>query len=1787
MAGAGDVNGDGYADVIIGARGYSNGQTAEGRVYVYYGSAGGLGSAPDWVAESDYAGAWFGYAVAAAGDVNDDGYGDVIIGSPYDGDGVVAGGKAYVYYGSSAGLGAAPWVVASDQAGSELGVGSGVSGVGDVNGDGIDDVLVGAQGYDNGETNEGQVFLYLGALAGLGESPAWTMESNQAEANLGWAVGYAGDLNQDGAAELLFSADEFDTALSNAGRVYLYAGQAPFLGAAPYWTADGTQTNGRFGHVVGTAGDVDGNGYADLLLGQQHYANGQSLEGRALVYYTSVITPLQPVADFTASPASGGVPLTVTFTNNSAYATEFLWSFGDGVTSTLVNPVHVYTQTGSFTVTLTAVNDHGTSARSQAVAVTSTLQANFVGAPQSGPAPLTVVFSNLSTGANDYLWQFGDSLTSTLASPTHTYAEVGTYTVTLTAFGFEGTDILTRANYISATLQEISLLKAAPGLVEAGSPITYTLTVSNGQSSDLTNLVITDTLPGNAYYVSGGTLIGNVVSWTVPALAAHDAVQVQYVVTATEKVVNDDYALRADDGIFVRGQEEVVTFISQLPNGFWWNDDFFYRRPLTLTALLPIEGEGVQANTVAFTLNGTDTLIDAGKLRQDGRDLRVTYRDEWGWHVLPAQVSPVISPSVTITFSLQAPIIDTCASYWLYYGNAIADRMSRLEPAPLTEGQIITDVVGSSVVTPTVSFWADTRQAWEPAVITFTSAVTPAVDNLIWNFGDGITLTGQLTQTSHAYAAGVYTVTLTAVTTDSMEVTYGYADYLTILSDRSSDVTIAVGVEEIPVITQTLTTGIGGSFPSAQSDLIVSFPDNAITQTLVITHTPYRAEVGQNQGVLNRFDLSAAAQVSGEPVTQFAEPVTLSFDFTQYNLTPEEAETLLFFYWDAAAADWQPITTTVNVAAGIATAATSHFSDFTIATNFGLGGPPALRRLPSVSGGGVDLLTGAATYVYPLEVPPGTNGMQPNLSLVYNSGAADTLLNQQADLVGLGFELAGLGWIQYDPETRAYYLNLNGVSEKLVLDDSGPGNTYRTEHETFWRIEHKTGGENGVGSQLYWVVTTQDGTRYRFGYNPDSASLYADSDDYHIYRFNLDRVQDLYNNTFSVTYEEREDTKAIPNPPYNRVYEASAQTVSIVYSNTLQAAPTRQIEFVYTTTQQTNEYSGWRADFPGKADQGPGQEYAYTEALDSVRMLVDPEGTGNFELVRVYDFDYTYYVQENELPEPSEYGPQHYHLMLTGITEYGSDGASMLPSTVFTYAETGHLAMIDNGYGGKIHYLYEPVDHAAKVSEYYNGSLIHWERNAEEPDTDRWRVYERFMENSAVHEGFGFFYSYDPAVFMEGEFRGHPEVTVLDAEGGETTTTYSLGRFAQAYQDSQDYAWESLWGRPVEAVVTQGGVRLSQVNTTYIHTGATAGRPSNVRSRINNGSSVSASYEYDSYGNVTAIRENGFSGTNADDRLTRITYVLPSAANGYVTNRQLAVVVRNYLNAEVAQTEYDYQLYSIGSVAGITVTQFDISGHETLPLVSYAHFDPVGNVDLSWSGVPTNAMAIAYDPIHHTFPVTVTYPIGDLVEVAEYDAKYGIATSQTDVNGLITITNLDTFGRVDGETGANGPVDYDYNTEGANGLTVTAVHDGSVGAADDLSVSQQYNGLGQLVQTQAPGGILTDYEYDGLGRLLRQSLPYTSVAGRWLETTYDALGRPIEVETVDGTSTYSYANWPFVTITDALGQAKQYRLDAYGRIVRVTEYSGTLALNTDYEYDLLGNLTRIEDAGRECHHHDL
>jgi YD repeat-containing protein len=162
-------------------------------------------------------------------------------------------------------------------------------------------------------------------------------------------------------------------------------------------------------------------------------------------------------ANFTASPVTGTAPLTVTFTNTSQPVngiTSYLWNFGDGVTSTITNPVKTYAP-GYYTVTLTAWSGSLKDVITRTRLITASVKADFTGSPTSGRAPLAVTFNNASQPANgisSYLWKFGNGATSTLTNPVQTYASVGVYSVTLTANTSSGMkDTLTRTRYITIT----------------------------------------------------------------------------------------------------------------------------------------------------------------------------------------------------------------------------------------------------------------------------------------------------------------------------------------------------------------------------------------------------------------------------------------------------------------------------------------------------------------------------------------------------------------------------------------------------------------------------------------------------------------------------------------------------------------------------------------------------------------------------------------------------------------------------------------------------------------------------------------------------------------------------------------------------------------------------------------------------------------------------------------------------------------------------------------------------------------------------------------------------------------------------------------------------------------------------------------------------------------------------------------------------------------------------------------------------------------------------------------
>jgi hypothetical protein len=102
-----------------------------------------------------------------------------------------------------------------------------ISNAGDINADGYDDVVVGADWYDNGQSNEGAVFVHMGSATGLETTPAAILESNQVEANMGRSVSRAGDVNNDGYDDIIVSAWLYDPGVTNAGRVYIYHGRHP------------------------------------------------------------------------------------------------------------------------------------------------------------------------------------------------------------------------------------------------------------------------------------------------------------------------------------------------------------------------------------------------------------------------------------------------------------------------------------------------------------------------------------------------------------------------------------------------------------------------------------------------------------------------------------------------------------------------------------------------------------------------------------------------------------------------------------------------------------------------------------------------------------------------------------------------------------------------------------------------------------------------------------------------------------------------------------------------------------------------------------------------------------------------------------------------------------------------------------------------------------------------------------------------------------------------------------------------------------------------------------------------------------------------------------------------------------------------------------------------------------------------------------------------------------------------------------------------------------------------
>ena len=294
VSGAGDVSGDGFDDVIIRAR----------SVYVIYGQATntsidlasfatGQGFRIDGIAAE----VWAHSSVAGAGDVNGDGFDDMIAG---DVTANLGSGRSYVIYGQVSNTNVDLASLTADRGfrihgpASNTFFGASVSGAGDVNGDGLDDVIIGAHNANyNSRISSGSSYVIYGqasntdiALASLTAAQGFRIDGAAAIDQCGYSVSGAGDVNGDGLDDVIVGAYRASSARGGSGSSYVVYGQASntnvdlaALATDQGFRIDGARAGDMSGRSVAGAGDVDGDGRADLIIGTDFAGNSRPLSG--------------------------------------------------------------------------------------------------------------------------------------------------------------------------------------------------------------------------------------------------------------------------------------------------------------------------------------------------------------------------------------------------------------------------------------------------------------------------------------------------------------------------------------------------------------------------------------------------------------------------------------------------------------------------------------------------------------------------------------------------------------------------------------------------------------------------------------------------------------------------------------------------------------------------------------------------------------------------------------------------------------------------------------------------------------------------------------------------------------------------------------------------------------------------------------------------------------------------------------------------------------------------------------------------------------------------------------------------------------------------------------------------------------------------------------------------------------------------------------------------------------------------------------------------------------------
>ena len=288
VAPAGDVNGDGVTDFIVGDPSNSSVAQFAGRAYLFLGPLTSDIDTSKAVAtiSAEAFGDNLGFSVASAGDVNGDGFDDILIGARSNDDNGIQSGRVYLFYGPVSGSLAATTADAIIEGAAFDEIGRAVAPLGDVNGDGFDDIVVGSDIAGGG--SRGEIFIFNGPLSGTRTvaSADATITGSFANESFGASIASAGDINGDGVNDIIVGAPRFPLNGADTGRAYVFFG--PVTGSLVATQADaiifGEAVNDDFGVAVAGGKDINGDGVPDVIVGaDQLFATAGA--GKAYVFY--------------------------------------------------------------------------------------------------------------------------------------------------------------------------------------------------------------------------------------------------------------------------------------------------------------------------------------------------------------------------------------------------------------------------------------------------------------------------------------------------------------------------------------------------------------------------------------------------------------------------------------------------------------------------------------------------------------------------------------------------------------------------------------------------------------------------------------------------------------------------------------------------------------------------------------------------------------------------------------------------------------------------------------------------------------------------------------------------------------------------------------------------------------------------------------------------------------------------------------------------------------------------------------------------------------------------------------------------------------------------------------------------------------------------------------------------------------------------------------------------------------------------------------------------------------